>query len=158
LHGYRIKLILGDDSLRFWFPVEYASIYAVLRTLVKEACVRVVAIEREGQRPERTRYAITRAGRKHFAELLAQAWREPPSPSEAIQLALAARAELDDAEIEALLRERVEALNERLEALDRLARSAPAPEMVQRQVALTRADLAWSQEQLSTHGGATHGR
>ena len=143
MHGYRIKLILEDDSLRFWFPVEYASIYAVLRTLVKEACVRVVAIEREGQRPERTRYAITRTGRKHFAELLAQAWREPQSPSEAIQLALAARAELDDAEIE---------------ALDRLARSAPAPEMVQRQVALTRADLAWSQEQLSTHGGATHGR
>lgn len=157
LHGYRIKRILEDDSLRFWFPVEYASIYAVLRTLVKDGQVKIVAVEREGQRPERTRYAITRAGRKQFAELLAQTWREPPSPVEAMQLALAARAELSDDEIEELLGERVEALRGRLKTLDGLARSAPAPDMVERQRALTKAELAWAQQQLGTHGGARNG-
>ena len=78
-HGYRIKKILDDEALRFWFPVEYASIYAVLRSLVRAGYVESVAVEREGQRPERTRYAITREGRRHLSELLERAWRELPA-------------------------------------------------------------------------------
>jgi DNA-binding PadR family transcriptional regulator len=78
-HGYRIKKILDDEGLRFWFPVEYGSIYAVLRSLVRGGYVETVAVEREGQRPERTRYAITREGRQHLAELLERAWRELPA-------------------------------------------------------------------------------
>ena len=94
LHGYRIKKILDDDALRFWFPVEYGSIYAVLRSLTKRGYVEPVAVERDHQRPERTRYAITREGRQHLAELLERAWRELPSPADPIALALAARSDL----------------------------------------------------------------
>ena len=36
LHGYRIKRALDDEGLAFWFPVEFASIYSLLRTLVKQ--------------------------------------------------------------------------------------------------------------------------
>ena len=45
LHGYRIKKILDDDGLRFWFPVEYTSIYAVLRSLVRGGHVEPVAVD-----------------------------------------------------------------------------------------------------------------
>ena len=70
LHGYRIKRILDEETLAVWFPTRVGSIYAVLRTLVREGQVEAVAVEREGQRPERTRYAITAQGRRHFEDLL----------------------------------------------------------------------------------------
>ena len=112
LHGYRIKKILEDEGLGFFFPIEYASIYSALRTLVKEGHVEQVAVEREGNR-ERTRYRITRSGRRHFEELLRRAWRELPSPAEPIQLALAARPELAEDEVDQLLDERRDALRAR---------------------------------------------
>lgn len=152
LHGYRMKKILDDEGLRFWFPIDVGSIYAVLRSLVKGGFVTVAAVEREGQRPERTRYAITREGRDHLAELLARAWRELPSPADPFQLALAARSELTEVEVERLLAERVDALRDRTATLDQLARSAPAPAMVDRQRALTSAELEWAEAYL-TEGG-----
>jgi DNA-binding PadR family transcriptional regulator len=152
LHGYRIKKILDDEGLRFWFPVEFGSIYAMLRSLVNGGYVTVLAVEREGQRPERTRYAVTREGREHLRELLARAWRELPSPADPFQLALAARSELSEPEVAELLRARVAALEERVSELERLARSAPAPEMVERQLALTTAELAWAVAHLEEGG------
>ena len=152
LHGYRIKKILDEESLRFWFPVEFGSIYAVLRSLTRAGYVEPLAAERQGQRPERTRHAITPAGREHLAELLHRAWRELPSPADPIQLALAARSDLPEEEVEELLRERAAALSERLTQLDEVARSAPAPEMVDRQRALTRAELDWAETLLSQKG------
>ncbi len=150
LHGYRIKKILDDDALRFWFPVEYASIYAVLRSLVRGGFVDTVAVEREGQRPERTRYAITHEGRQHLSELLERAWRELPATGDPIGLALAARSDLEDERrIPELLAERRDALRDRLERLDAQARSALAPEMVDRRRALTEAELEWTENLLA---------
>jgi DNA-binding PadR family transcriptional regulator len=145
LHGYQIKKTLDEDSLRFWFPVEYGSVYAVLRTMVKQGYVTPAGVEREGRRPERTRFAITRDGRRHLEDLLRRAWRELPSPADPVHVALAARSELDEAEVGELLEQRAAALGERLAALDRLSRSAPAWEMVERQRALTETELRWAQ-------------
>ena len=153
-HGYRIKKILDDEALRFWFPVEYASIYAVLRTLVRAGYVETVAVERDGQRPERTRYAITREGRRHLAELLERAWREVPPAGDPLALALAARLDLEnESAVPRLLEKRLDALHARLERLDAIERSAPAAEMVDRQRALTRAEVEWAEALLAKEGG-----
>jgi DNA-binding PadR family transcriptional regulator len=157
-HGYRIKKILDDEALRSWFPVEYGSIYAVLRSLVRNGYVKPVAVERDGQRPERTRYAITPAGRRHLAELLKRAWQELPAAGDPLALALAARSDLaDDSRVPELLEARRDALRVRLERLDTLERSAPAPEMVDRQRALTRAELEWAEALLAKEGSNTDG-
>jgi DNA-binding PadR family transcriptional regulator len=159
LHGYRIKKILEDEALRFWFPIEYASIYSVLRSLVRGGYVESVAVEREGQRPERTRYAITREGRAHLSELLERAWRELRSVGDPLDLALAARSDLEDeSRVPGLLATRRDALRERLERLEALTRAAPAPEMVDRQRALTRAELEWTEDLLAKERGTTDGR
>lgn len=157
LHGYRIKKILDDPGLRFWFPVEFGSIYAVLRSLLRGGYVDAVGVEREGQRPTRTRYAITREGRSHFAELLERAWRELPSPADSFTLALAARSDLEDERrVPHLLGARVAALQERLAQLEKLERAAPAPEMVERQRALTNAELEWATAALAREEGRRH--
>jgi DNA-binding PadR family transcriptional regulator len=158
LHGYRIKKILDDEALRFWFPVEYGSIYAVLRSLVRGGYVESVAVEREGQRPERTRYAITGEGRRHLSELLERAWRELPSVGDPLDLALAARSDLEDeSRVPELLATRRKALHERLARLDALGRAAPAPEMVDRQRALMQAELTWTEALLAKEGGSADG-
>jgi DNA-binding PadR family transcriptional regulator len=151
LHGYRIKKILEDEGLGFWFPIDYASIYTVLRTLAKADLIKAMATERAGQRPERTRFRITKEGRHHLVELLEQAWREPRGLADPLQLALAARSELTEDRIQTLLTERVTSLRTRLELLERLARSAPAVEMVDRQMALTQAELGWAQTQVRSN-------
>lgn len=157
LHGYRIKKILDDEGLRFWFPIEVGSIYAVLRTLIKAGYAEAVAVEREGLRPERTRYRITADGRRHLAELLERAWRELPSPADPIALALAARSDLEDERrVPELLAQRVGALRDRLVLLDGLERAAPATEMVSRQRAVTKAELEWAEALLASEGGGGH--
>jgi DNA-binding PadR family transcriptional regulator len=157
-HGYRIKKILDDEALLFWFPVEYGSIYAVLRSLVRNGYVETVAVERDGHRPERTLYAITPAGRRHLAELLERAWQELSPAGDPIALALAARSDLaDEGLVPSLLEARLSALRARLGRLDALERSAPAPEMVDRQRALTRAELEWAEALLAKEGGSTDG-
>jgi DNA-binding PadR family transcriptional regulator len=143
LHGYRISRILKDDFFGYWFPLEDASIYSCLRTLVKHGHARVVATEQEGRRPERTRYAITPKGRAHLRDLLRKAWRELPAPGDPIHLALAALPELPADELPGLREERTAALERRLGDLRRMARAAPCPDIVARLVTLTRAELAW---------------
>ncbi len=142
-HGYRMKKILQDDALGFWFPMDDASIYSMLRTLVKEGHARKTVTEREGHRPRRTLYAITPAGRRHYEDLLRLAWREATSATDPLQLALAASGDLADAEVERLACERRVALECRLEELKRLRRAAPEPAMVDRERARVRGELQW---------------
>jgi len=143
LHGYRIKRALDDDALSFWFPVEFASIYSVLRTLVKHGHAEALGLEQQGARPERMLYRITRAGRAHYRELLAQAWGELETPAERVQVALAALPDLPADELRAALHTRKQALVERLAQCDALQRAAPHPAMASRTRALTRAELQW---------------
>jgi DNA-binding PadR family transcriptional regulator len=142
-HGYRIRKILSDPGLRFWFPIDDAQIYSMLRTLVKEGRARKVATEREGRRPRRTLYAITPAGRAHYADLLRWAWRHAPSATDPVQLALAASGDLPDGEVGDLAAERLRALERRLAQLDELRSAAPSPAMVARERARIRAEVDW---------------
>jgi DNA-binding PadR family transcriptional regulator len=143
LHGYRIKRILDEPSLRFWFALEVGSIYSVLATLTKGGYVEEEAVEREGRRPERVRFRITPAGRQRLRELVAKAIVELPPLSSPINVALAATSELGLGELEALTQQRREGLQERLTQLDRVADSAPDPAMVSRLRRLTEAELKW---------------
>lgn len=150
LHGYQVKRILSDPGLQFWFPIEFGSIYSVLRSLAKEGYVREAAVERAGRRPRRTRYAITPRGRQYFAALLREAWRRPHSPTQPIDLALAARPELAEEELPEILAARREALQDRLGEIERIRRSAPSAEMVERARILTEAELHWLDRFTST--------
>ncbi|HUG22432.1 PadR family transcriptional regulator [Piscinibacter sp.] len=152
LHGYRIKRALDDEGLSFWFPVEFASIYSVLRTLVKNGHAEERALEQEGARPERTLYAITRSGRAHYRELLERAWAELESPAERVQAALAALPDLPPDRLHAALHARKQALVERLAQCDALQRAAPHPAMVRRTLALTRAELDWLEQFAADQG------
>lgn len=143
LHGYRIKRILDEASLRIWFPIEVGSIYAALASLERGGFIEEVSVEREGHRPERTRYRLRKEGREHLRELLRQAWGELPKLGDPFHMALAARSEFDEGEIAEFLAKREAALAQRLKDLERVASSAPAKEMAERARVMTRAELRW---------------
>lgn len=150
LHGYEIKRILSDPGLQFWFPIEFASIYSVLRFLTRSGYAREVAVERAGRRPERTRYAITPKGRAYLQQLLREAWARPGNIATPVDAALAAEGELDEAEIPALVERRRTALLERLDLLQRIRRGAPSPAMVRRAQLVTEAELIWLNDMTGT--------
>lgn len=143
LHGYRIKRALDDEGLAFWFPVDFASIYSLLRTLVKQGHAEELGLEQQGARPERMLYRISRKGRAHYRALLERAWSEPAPPGESLLVALAALPDLAADRLPAVLSRRKAALAGRIVQCAALARAAPEPAMVERTLSLTRADLKW---------------
>jgi DNA-binding PadR family transcriptional regulator len=147
LHGYRIRKVLRDDVMGFWFAVEDAAIYSLLRTLVREGRAREGDEERAGKRSRRL-YAITREGRAHLRDLLRRAVREPDLGGDVLDAALAARSELDEGEVPALLAARAAALRERLARLSALEAGAPDPSMVGRARGRLRAELRWTRQAL----------
>ena len=74
MHGYRIKKILCAPELAFWFRLEDASIYSMLRSLVKQGLARPSGDEEGENRQTRSLYAITPDGRQALNEGLRTAW------------------------------------------------------------------------------------
>ncbi len=142
-HGYAITRALRTDGMAYWFPIDEASIYAALRTLVAQGWARQSASEREGKRPQRTLYAATPAGRVEYMRLLSQALAQPEPPHGLLPIALAAQADFDTGSFADGIRQRIAALEARRNYLDAHERAVPAKMMIARERALLDAELAW---------------
>jgi DNA-binding PadR family transcriptional regulator len=145
LHGYRIRRILAEPSLAAWLRVEDASIYSMLKTLAGEGFVAAeMPPPTTGRGPQpKAQYRITPAGRKHYTTLLEMAWREPLPLAHAVQVALAAQADVSAAVLARAWRDRHAVLSAQRGTLDATWASAPHPHMVERGLALIDAELRW---------------
>lgn len=143
LHGYQVKRILTDDGMAFWFGLEDASIYSVLRTLAKNGYATELEPEQEGNRPLRTRYAITPAGRVHYRQLLREAISTVHLPMAPIDVALAAAGDLPEADIQAALTERAANLRALADEIDQHRRAAPNDRIPTRTAAIVAAEIGW---------------
>jgi DNA-binding PadR family transcriptional regulator len=158
-HGYGIARTLRGEGMAYWFPIDDASIYAALRTLVAQGWARALRIERAGKRPARTRYAITPTGRVEYTRLLTHALTQPEPPHGLLPIALAAQPDLGAAAFAAGLAERAAALEARLTLLDAQQRAVPAALMLSRERALIHAELDWCRmalEHSAQQGSSTH--
>jgi DNA-binding PadR family transcriptional regulator len=142
-YGYEIKKALTDQGMAFWFGLEDASVYQVLRTLVRHGHAREVGVEREGARPPRTRYALTPSGRRHYADLLRQAGAQVSLPVAGIDVVLAAQGDLDRDELDAVLADRGERLRRLRDQIGEHRAGCPHPAVAARNLALVDAELAW---------------
>lgn len=146
LTGYEIKKALTDDGTRFWFSLEDGSIYSALRTLTKHGHAEIVATEQEGNRPTRTRYRITPRGREHYRDLLVAAIETPTLPVASIDVALAARGDLDPTTVSIALAARAKALHRLIDALETNRAAAPSAAVADRNRSLLQAELDWLDE------------
>lgn len=142
-YGYEIKKALTDRGMAFWFGLEDASVYQVLRTLTRHGHAREVGVEQPGARPPRTRYALTGSGRRHYAELLHRAGGTVALPVAPVDVVLAARGDLDADEVADVLATRADALRRLRREIDEHRTACPHPAIADRSAALVDAELAW---------------
>ncbi len=145
-YGYEIKKALSDDAMDFWFSVDDGSIYSALRTLTKRGYIIEVGTEQPGRRPRRTRYAITADGRRYYRQLLEEALAVPTLPVGPIDVALAARGDLDSSAISEALSRRAKALDDLAAGIEAAAPGTPSAQIAVRNLAIVNAERTWLAE------------
>ena len=149
MHPYEmIRLMRRRRDDRF-FAITPGTLYHTVARLERQGLLAEAGVDREGNRPERTTYALTEAGRAAAAEWVRRELPRADRPVE-FRVALAEAHNLDRDEVIALLSERRDTMDaERSHHADRLAaaaeRETPPQFLVEvvRQEALLRAELAW---------------
>jgi DNA-binding PadR family transcriptional regulator len=156
MHGYAIKQALHEWYMDFWADVKPGSIYAGLKRLVAEGLVEQTGTSREGNRPVRTTYRLTPAGREELRTLLRSFWTPPVRVARPVDMALNFVTELPADEIEPLLRERLQAIENQIwlfrpemrPPFDEPARQARVDDLHEHELLLLEAERAWCEHVL----------
>lgn len=164
MHGYAIKQTLHGWYMDFWADVKPGSIYAGLKRLVSEGLVEEVGTSREGNRPVRTTYRITEAGRDELRRLLRSFWTPPMRVARPVDMALNFVTELPADEIEPLLRERLQALDNQIAIFqpelrppfDDPARQARVDDLHEHELRLLEAERDWCEHVLKRLGAGAY--
>jgi DNA-binding PadR family transcriptional regulator len=107
MHPYELSRTLRDNGDARSFKFSHGSLYMVFGQLSKAGLIIEQETRREGQRPERTLYAITDAGRTEFREWLGCLLAEPRHEYPHFVAALAMIAALPPDQVVAFLRDRL---------------------------------------------------
>ncbi len=110
MHPYELSRTLRDNGDARSIKFNHGSLYMVVQQLAKAGFVAEVETSREGQRPERTVYAITDAGRREARDWLSELISQPEHEYPHFVTALSLVAALPPGEVVPLLRTRLEAL------------------------------------------------
>lgn len=155
MHPYEIMRLLrdrGDDRL---VPLQKGTIYHTIGRLERENLIAEVGVDRDGNRPERTTYALRDAGREAVDAWVRAELPQIDRPGD-FRVALAEAHNLERDEVVALLDRRRDLLvasrDVHRDGLAR-ARDRAVPQQymieVERQAVLLDAELAW-QDSLRT--------
>ena len=110
MHPYELSRTLRDNGDARSIKFNHGSLYMVVQQLAKAGFIAEMETSREGQRPERTVYAITDDGRREAREWLSELIGQPEHEYPHFVTALSLIAALPPAEVVPLLRTRLEAL------------------------------------------------
>lgn len=88
MHGYQLQQEIVLRRMERWANIKSGSIYQALRNLKIEGLIKEKGESREGNRPVRLTYQITKEGRATLLELLRIAWTIPQSSADPIEVAL----------------------------------------------------------------------
>ena len=111
MHPYEISQTLRHRGKEKSIKLNYGSLYAVVAALEKHGLVAEQERIREGNRPERTVYAITPAGADEFEDWLSELLSTPSDDPSSLESALSLMAGLPPDQAARLLLERVTRLD-----------------------------------------------
>ncbi|MFF7980759.1 PadR family transcriptional regulator [Streptomyces sp. NPDC007901] len=111
MHPYEIAQTLRRRGKDASLKINYGSLYTVVQNLEKHGFVEVTDVERQGNRPERTLYGITDAGREETAEWLSDLIAVPAKEYPIFEAALSLMGVLHPDEVTRLLEERLKTLD-----------------------------------------------
>ncbi len=110
MHPYELSRTLRDNGDARSIKFNHGSLYMVVQQLAKAGFIAEQETSREGQRPERTIYAITDAGRREVHDWLSELVKAPEHEYPHFVAALSLVAALPPGEVVPLLRQRLQAL------------------------------------------------
>jgi DNA-binding PadR family transcriptional regulator len=110
MHPYEIAQTLRSQGKDATTKIKYGSLYTVVQNLEKHGFVEVADVERAGNRPERTVYGLTDAGRQEASEWLSDLLAVPAKEFPIFETALSFLAVLPPDEVARLLKERLKNL------------------------------------------------
>ncbi|MFK4147826.1 PadR family transcriptional regulator [Streptomyces sp. NPDC004065] len=114
MHPYEIAQTLRRQGKDASTKVNYGSLYTVVQNLEKYGFVEVVDVERRGNRPERTIYALTEAGREEMTRWLSDLVAVPAKEYPIFETALSLLGALPPDDVVRLLEDRLAALEVQL--------------------------------------------
>mgnify|MGYP001132420168 CR=1 FL=1 len=110
MHPYELSRTLRDNGDDRSIKFTHGSLYMVVQQLARAGLVAAQETSREGQRPERTVYALTDAGRAELRDWLRELLEEPRHEYPHFVAALSLIGALPPSEVLPLLRRRLERL------------------------------------------------
>ncbi|WP_330353315.1 PadR family transcriptional regulator [Streptomyces chartreusis] len=110
MHPYEIAQTLRQQGKDVSTKINYGSLYTVVQNLEKHGFVEVTEVQKQGNRPERTVYGLTEAGREEMTEWLSDLMAVPAKEYPIFETALSLMGALPPDEVVRLLEERVKAL------------------------------------------------
>jgi len=114
MHPYEISATLKERGKDQSVKLNFGSLYSVVAMLDKNGLIGVEGTSREGNRPERTVYAITDDGREKLDGWLSELLRNPAKEYLALEAALSWMPLFAPARVHDLLVERVMRLDEKI--------------------------------------------
>jgi len=112
MHPYELGRTLREHGDARSIKFNHGSLYMVVGQLARAGYITEVETIREGQRPERTVYALTEAGRAEFSSWLRELVAEPQQEYPHFVAALSLIAALPPGEVVPLLRHRLDLLQQ----------------------------------------------
>ena len=110
MHPYELSRTLRDNGDARSIKFNHGSLYMVVQQLARAGFIAEMETSREGQRPERTVYAITDDGRREAREWLSELIAQPEHEYPHFVTALSLVAALPPDQVVPLLGARLEAL------------------------------------------------
>jgi DNA-binding PadR family transcriptional regulator len=145
MHPYELSRTLRDNGDARSIKFNHGSLYMVVQQLAKAGFITEVETTRAGQRPERTVYALTDAGRAELRDWLRELVAEPEHEYPSFVSALSLVSALHPDDVVGLLRARLDRLAERRAETqkmvdDALAAGVPELFLIEEQYRLAQAD------------------
>lgn len=141
MHPYELSRTLRDNGDARSIKFNHGSLYMVVQQLAKAGFITERETSREGQRPERTVYALTDDGRRELRDWLRELIEQPQHEYPQFVAALSLIAALPPSEVLPLLRRRLDRLTEQRAEIrtvidDTLGQGVPALFLVEEEYRL----------------------
>ena len=112
MHPYEMAATLKQRGKEQSIKLRYGSLYTVIGQLEREGFIESAGTERQGGRPERTTYRLTKAGEAEMNSWLRSLVSEPIKEYPQFEAALSLLPALPPSDVQALLTERLRRLEE----------------------------------------------
>lgn len=149
MHPYEMATVLRKTGKERDMRIKWGSLYTVVQNLNRHGFIQATSSDRQGRRPERTIYTITRAGHAELEDWLHELVAVPEPEQSRFEAALSVLGVLSPDEATASLDQRLRALEEDIAAqqamLDQTGKQVARLFLIEAEYALAmrRAEAEW---------------